>query len=252
MPLTRTTRFQGLSAGGWGTGNYTSSSFTPASNSLLLAVAMAMAYSENGLSSSSLTITDSVGLTWTSRVLAPVIGWPKGGRMWTAPVSSGQPMTVSIGFSGLAVYGASLCVYEYTDYNVSSPTGATGGGVLPSPSDGPFSFNLSANPLASSDVVAGAIVGIASGHAGGIDPGSGWTELFDQGYEGYGWCKMQVQARTGSTSPTVSWADVNAGSGTAGSSSYMALEIREGQSFVFDGDIYVPSWIIKEPSHVVV
>src|SRR3954463_1024322 len=98
--VTRITLTEQSSTSNFGTGAFTTSSFTPANNSLLVVVAAQAALTYSGAEGTDLTITSSAGLTWTSRVATSGVSaqadWSYGARIWTAPVTNGQSMTVSI------------------------------------------------------------------------------------------------------------------------------------------------------------
>lgn len=91
MP-TRSSLAERTSADNFGTGSLVvpaTGTFTPPNNSLLVVKASAISNNNDAFDSTDLTITDSVGLTWTSRVTAPTAGWPKGVRIWTALANDG-------------------------------------------------------------------------------------------------------------------------------------------------------------------
>ena len=146
----------------------TTGSFTPADNSLLVAVATSQAE----VGTIALAISDSVGLTWTSRASSPASGFKMASRIWTAPVTTGVSMTVTIsmteGFGAVAV-----AVVDLTGYDTGTPTGVnlaanTGG------RSGAYSPALSGTSEADSIVIAG---GATDG--GTATKGASWTDIYD-------------------------------------------------------------------------
>lgn len=239
MALTRTNRDNKVTS----TSVLTSNAFTPSNNSLLVVIAQTANQSNTPPDDVNMVITDSLGtLTWTKRISAdatggtifsPIIG------IWTAPIVTGASMTVTITYSGGGgnQNGGCIAIVDYTGYDTASPTGATA--VDPNlPEDGAASITLSAPPLATSEVIAQ--LGHGVGATGNLTatPGAGWTELYDQfNTDNAG---HQVQVRSGSTSTTVAWVDVES-SGTAGGAYdtlAVAVEIREAPSvFAYDTGI---------------
>lgn len=192
---------------------HVSGSFTPPNNSLLVAV-----YSKvgNGTYGSSVSSVSGGGLTWTKRLsVGPM--YSNGGsppdyylisEIWTAPVTTGSSMTVSAS-DGYASGDQSyiLQVVGYTAYDSSSPTGASV--TRENLADtGALSITLSASPANTSEVIAGRARVDHSGYNTSATPGVGWTEIYDVS-RGGGYNDLQTQARSGSTSTTVAWVDVD-------------------------------------------
>src|SRR4051812_47599034 len=123
--LTRTTLTEQSSAGNFGTGAFTTAAFTPANNSLIVVVAAQSATTDSGAEGTDLTITDSAGLTWTSRVatagVAAQADWSYGARIWTASVTTGQSMTVSIDCGAFNIYNYDVAVYQFTGHDTVNP-----------------------------------------------------------------------------------------------------------------------------------
>lgn len=214
MALSRTNLLGEISAGFFGTGDYTSTAFTPVSNSLLVVGA---AYVENNGATtdptSSLTISGG-SLTFTQRqtaVAAPT-AFPSLVKIYTAPVSTGASMTLTIGTGGrpAGVYGVSVVCY--TGYNTGTPIGGTAtgsqNGGFTGPPD-PASITLSAAP-SSGDEVFGFI--FADKATANISPGSTYTEIDDLNTSTWG--SLESEIRTGSTSTTVDWVDLRPGGGS--------------------------------------
>ena len=97
MTLARTNRIGSLSSFSYGTGSYTTGSFTPSNASLLVVICSVMTNAGSTDPSGSLTISDSVGLTWTAQVnVGDASAWSIGMRIWTAPVTTGASMTATV------------------------------------------------------------------------------------------------------------------------------------------------------------
>lgn len=222
MP-TRTSRIASSSAETFGTGAYTSASFTPNNNSLLVAIGFAMEETDTGLEGTSLTITDSAGLTWTSRAATTTSpAWSYGIRIWTAPVTTGTSMTVSLDAGAFNVHQYRLIVVDYTSYDTGTPVGGTVVGS-DADGDGAAAITLSSAPASASEVIAACLTGVFTG-SGSVTPGTGWTEIDDSATAN--WVVYQTQIRTGSTSDSVDWNDVLASGTGFGGSTLAAVEIR--------------------------
>jgi hypothetical protein len=180
---------------------------------------------DDGQRGTDLTITDSAGLTWTSR--AATTGspaWSYGIRVWTAPVTTGVSMTVTVDCGAFTVYAYRIEAYDFTDYDTATPIGGTIVGTDPD-GDGALALTLSAAP-ASSSIVMAHLATILNDADGTATEGSGWTELFD--VSGGSFMVRETETRTGSTSDQVDWVDVLA-TGTAfgtGGATACAVEIR--------------------------
>ncbi len=227
VTLTRGTTTTETSSDGFGTGNYTTSSFTPPSNSLLVVTVGAMGDNSTADIASCLTISDSQGLTWTSRVASSnTNSWAIGARTWTAPVTTGTSMTVTTSCGGTNIYTYKVRVTPYTGYNTSSPTGGTasdGNG----PGDGSFTITLSGSPASTSEVLASIFIDRDNGTAHNVTPGTGWTEISDDSNNSD---VMESQVRTGSTSTSVTWNDVQQQPTPGYKSVGQAVEINAGTS----------------------
>lgn len=231
MALSRTNLFGGISnsLGTFGTGAYTSSSFTPPSSSLLVAFISAI---ENGGATNlltDLTISDTAGLTWAQRVSQGVAtSFSTASAIWTAPVTTGTSMTMSADCGTRDISEYTMSIVGYTGYDLASPIGATGSnsqnGGFSGPPD-PASVTLSGSPAATSEVFAG--VGLDSGSSTGVtvDPGSGWTEIYD--VRNQDWGGGQTQVRSGSTSTSVAWDNLRNGGGGLFNYAAVAVEVKE-------------------------
>jgi hypothetical protein len=95
-----------------GTGNYTSSSFTPTAGRRLIVVAANMIISGSSDPSGSMTVS-SPELTWTKIAgVGSAVSWAQGMCCWiSSPVPAGS-RTVAVGNGGLNVYVWFLSVIE--------------------------------------------------------------------------------------------------------------------------------------------
>ena len=221
-----------------GVSSLTTTTFTPPANSLLV-VSLGLFIDKDV--SSGVTISDTGGgLTYTLQ--SGVIRTDNSGfapsdypimMVWTAPVG-GSPAQQSLtigGFpSGNTIILMDVHVVAYTGYDTGSPIGATGQFINAFNSTGindSASLTLSAAPASDSFVFASIFCG-ANSAAGPVTAGSGWTEIYDWVNSDTGGLGYQSQERTGSTSTSVSWADVdtNDASGGLWGCAGFAMEIK--------------------------
>lgn len=208
MALNRSTRLQQQSAGSFGTGTFTTNSFTPSNNSVL--VVILLIDTNNQSIDTSLTLSGG-GLTWTRRVFAEQ-GFVSC-SIWTAEVVSAASMTLSVDCGSLNIDRYTVCAYDETGYVAGDPVGASGtrsgttGGA-------PWTYSLSAALDAGSETFSGAITTVG---AGSVTVGTGWTGLFttDTG--------MKTQVLHGTVTSTVTYDNVDGGIDDASA----ALEILE-------------------------
>lgn len=227
MALSRTNLVGPISntSGNFGTGAFTTASFTPANNSLLV---VGITFIENGSSSDpapSFTISGG-GWTYTQRVAVTVspTSFPTVALIYTAPVGTGASMTLTVDCGSRSIGEYTVSAVCYTGYNTGSPTGATASGTKSSGFTGPpdpFSITLSAAPATTSEVFA--VVGVDRSTAG-TTPGSGYTELYD--VNNSDWGGGQTEVRTSSTSTTVDWVDLRPGGGSLFNCAAAAVEIK--------------------------
>ena len=194
------------------TGPWTTGSFTPPANSLLVAFGFVMvdeSVSSPGVDAQAdMQITDSAGLTWTK-----VVGhtqpnsWASGLVAWVAQVG-GSPasMTVTMSENGSwTAYSGCLQVLAVTAHDTADSVGHSEGFHRSDTGDGAWNLTMASAPALASMVIAA----LATDHddAGGNDatPGAGWTEIHDESAPS-GNC-LQTQYRTGSTSTGLAWAD---------------------------------------------
>lgn len=224
MALTRTNRINSASADSFGTGAYTSGSFTPNNSSLLVAVGYGIAETDSGMRGTSLTISDSLGtLTWTARAQTTASpGWSYGISIWTAPVTTGASMTASLDCGATNIHAYRLWIDDITGYDTGTPVT---GSIVGSDADGngTAALTLAATPDAADIIYGAAAMGISSGTPS-VTPGSGFTELMDA--LSTGWANWELETITGVTSTNVDWADLNAGAGTNLGGTLAALIIK--------------------------
>ena len=222
--LTRTDLLGQLSTESWGTGAFTSNSFTPPDNSLLVVVGWG---TESGAStdpSGDLTISGG-GLTFTPRFnFGAFANYAMGIRVWTAPVTTGASMTLQIDAGTRDMFMFGLAAFAYTGANASSPIGATGtlsDGTVP---DGAKSLTLNAAPASTSEVIG---VVHHDKESGGTTPGSAFTELYDLFSGNFA---AELEVRGGSTSTTVDWVDVFTGGGGTFKLVAIGFEVKKASS----------------------
>lgn len=152
-----------------GEGVLTSGSFTPDDSSLLVVLFSAWEETQTGS-----TISDSAGLTWTKQVEVLNFGYGKLASVFTAEVTTGVSMTVTIG--GGTDNGAEMIqVVGLTGYDTATPVGLTASeGVINSAQTG--AYTLSMGGTTSSDGIVIGMVNIV-GSVDDIDTGTGWTQL---------------------------------------------------------------------------
>lgn len=220
LTITKTAVNSSVSSTNHGTGSFATSSFTPPDNTILVVGVGAIGADDNDCLPS-VTISDSLGLTWTEISGAEVQYQNSGqGTDWVkfyyTTITTGASMTITVDCGANSIWQYYVNVWAFTNYNSSSPFGAiathqsgTGGA--------PLNLTLNATPNASSYLV-GMAVADSSGTA--TDAGTGWDEDFQSWGSGIG---HVGQSKTGHTSTTVSFNAVVASSdGTAA----VVLEIK--------------------------
>lgn len=210
------------SATAFGTGNYTTGSFTTLDDSLLAIFVEGVDDAGNGGIESLVGISSSPTLTWTKVVFQDGINWGYGGGWYVAPVTTGAPTTITItNGSGRLMHRWRLQPICLTGYDTVTPTGATAETIAGT--DGAQSVTLSGAPAASSYILAARYALMNSGQATASE-GAGWTEVCDASTSDYD--ALQVQYITGSTSTSVPWVDVNTGAGTIDQEILIAIEVK--------------------------
>ena len=228
MALTRT-NLLGQITNSTGTANFTTSAFTPANNSLLVVAGVFVENAALSDPTSAFVISDSLGtLTWTQRITAVVspTSFPTLIKIWTAPITTGASMTVTLSTGGLNRLGYAVSIVCYTGYDTSTPIGTTltstqNGGFGTAPN--PISLTLPQAPLSTSEVFAA--IGIDKSTAN-TTPGSTFTEIHDV-TDTANDTSLETEVRTGSTSTTVDWVDLRPGGGNLFNYAAAILEIRQ-------------------------
>lgn len=237
MALARTDLMQQITgtAGNFGTGTFTTSSFTPPSNSLLV---VGEGYIENGGSTtdpaSALTLSGG-GWTWSSPVSisSSPASFPTSVKIWIAQVSTGASMTLALGNGGTrsaGFYAVSVCAY--TGYDTGTPVGATASGQQNGGFTGPptpESITLSATPSSTSECYAAVAMDKS---VIGATPGSSpttWTEVHDT-LHNTDWGGLESEIRGGVASTSVSWDDLRSGGGALFNFAAVAIEVRVAPS----------------------
>lgn len=206
MALARTDRISEEKSDTSGGFSVASSAFTPSDNSLIVAC---IGWIHND---SLATPTVSGGsLTWTERILSSGgngsgYNWRVG--IWTAPVTTGASMTVTIADATTSITDgkAWFSIFDYTGYNTTTPTGGKIAGDIGE--NGAGTLTLDAAPESGDVTVAIRVFVPAGGSNTTATPGSGWTEIHEvSGTAGYG--NIETQQRISSTSTTVEWTDIN-------------------------------------------
>jgi len=221
-------------------------SFTPQANSIVVIVVHCIGL---GNSVADLVATANSGLTggltWTKRIGvdsgAMGFAYSMCAEIWTAEVG-GSPSAIAPVWSNSVNSSSNLDnarvafqVFSRTGYDTGSPIGATASSATLGTS-GTGAMTLSGAPASSSYDYAAR--GIAQ-EDGTTDitatPGSGWTEVYDvatvTGSEGSA-C-LETQERTGSTSTSVAWTEINANAQAVfGQALGVAIEIKMASSGV--------------------
>ena len=250
--LTRTDFAATSDLNGVGTGQFSTATFTPANNSLQVVAVHASAESNENMQGSDLTLSNSAGLTCTLRLTSPdppASTWGHGFRVWTCPVTTGTSMIFTADAGSYDIHQYVIERFEFTGHDTSSPTGATATATDNcTATDCPVTITLSAAPASSSQVLAFTSVngGCNGGSGCNPAPGSGWTEIHDLVDTSHSWGEYQSQVRTGSTSISVSWADLNSGNRNPDGAVLGALEIRAA-SGGGGGDTVPPTITITAP-----
>lgn len=184
-----------------------SGSFTPPNNSLLVLV---LGISITQSSSTSRSVSGG-GLTWTLQKSSSgnLLGFFGYSDIYTAPITTGASMTVSITGSGTAGQHYAL-VYDicaYTGHNTSTPIGATASGQDLSGGNPSAGMTLSGSPASTSEVLAVALQD-CDGTGAGPYQGTGYTNLFFAGPSNGDAIPVEIEYRDSSTSTAVAFQDM--------------------------------------------
>lgn len=215
------------SSDNFSTDSYTTASFTPPNNCLL--VVIVNCESKPGNVATDLTISGG-SLTWTRQVaiLATTGDFPTASVIFTAPVSTGASMTLTFNdtaglnpSSGKAIY---ICAYNVTGYDTGTPIGATG--TSTALGDGAVSFTMSGAAASTSAVFSATC---AETNGGGLSSpstqaGSGWTLDYSPASD----LSCGFEHIIGLSSSTIPWQTAVIGGGGAYSNSqvFTAIEVK--------------------------
>jgi hypothetical protein len=223
MALARTNRINSASADSFGTGAYTSASFTPTANSLVVVWGYGIEESADAIEGTSFTVLDSIGSTFTSRVATTTSpNWGYGIRCWTSEAgASPAARTVSIDCGATNIHAYRLFIDDITGYDTGTPVA---GAIVGSDADGngAASVTLAATPTADDIIYGAAAIGLSAG-SGAVTSGTGFTELLDA--NSAGWANWHLETVTGVTSTTVDWVDLST-AGTPLGATLAALIIK--------------------------
>jgi len=210
-----------------GIGSFTTGSFTPPNNSLIVVV---IGVGEtNGITDPSpdISITDSSLMTWTSRYTSGNTGngatlWSAGQRVFTTQVLTGTPITLTVDCAARDIASYLVQAFAYTGHDTTTPIGAIITNGM-SGTSGSLTLTLPTAPSSTSEILAFLHGDLYSGN-GSSSPGTGWTELYDINLASYNW--LQSQYINNTTSPTISWVSINNGTGSVAKTSSSAIEIK--------------------------
>jgi hypothetical protein len=168
--------------------------------------------------SADITVTNTgTALTYTQRAVEGTDNsFSRGIGAWTAPVTTGATIQLTIDCAARNVRRCMIHVESYSGHDTGTPIGVTGEDSDVTTGGGAYSFSLSGTSTAGNEVIACVL---ADGWTD-VTPGTGWTELSDVGSSGN--LGMQTQINTSAVS-TASWVDVN---GSATPLTGVALEIK--------------------------
>ena len=215
-----------------GTVLFTTGSFTPADNSILVAHVGVV----NGVGGADVQSGMSLsggGLTWT-RQAGPtggtVAGYTAAQEIWTAPVTTGASMSITYQHAGNVgsdrAWGM-IQVHEITSDSTSPEIGTPNVIVgAHDQGDAAATITLPSSP-SSSSIVSAARYYNSNANDGAATPGTGWTEVYDQTASTNGYGSFQSQYRGSSTDADVTWNNLMVPAETAWKSSTMAIEVRE-------------------------
>ena len=205
MALSATVKFTEVGASA--TWPRSSSSFTPANNSLLVVTVHAISAD----SATDPVVSVSGGsLTWTRQKRA-CTNDPLGMlvEIWTAPVSTGASMTVTVDVSDTYIFSGEstgFSVTEITGYDTGSPVGLTAETATHASHSGVLNLSLGGT-TASSSIVLGGVASDGDNGDGAISGyASGYTGIFT-GANTDGWFRAHASYKAGalSTYDVPSW-----------------------------------------------
>lgn len=209
-----------------GTGAFVTGSFTPPDNSLLVVISLfsneSDADGDTGyvLTGGSLTWTkrDSLNFSFSTNNCYNV-------QLWTAPVTTGASMTLTLTHTGIQSYSGYIFPYAYEGYDTGSPVGGTD---VANATGTTQTLTLSSAPATDSEVIGGIVVIAANGDASDttITAGSGFTLIGSPQVGTNAFAKAQTEFRTGSTSDQVTFGTTSSAGGAFQNRVFGALEIK--------------------------
>jgi hypothetical protein len=210
--------------------NLSTTSFTPSDNVLLVLAVGFLVESAGDFSNDPPLAVAGGSLTWTRRTHTEedLGGYVATHQIWTAPVTTGASMTITVTDDISAATGDGIHgmweVLEVSDYNTGDPVGASASNT--GLGNGAGALTLSGAPASSSLVLASRFYAPDGAESCNATPATGWTEISDLNHTNPGYSELQTQRRTGSTSTGVNWDDLSSGSAAAFVSHAVALEIK--------------------------
>lgn len=231
MALTRHDEGAWDSASSFGTGPFTTGSFTPPNNSLLIVACASMRDSGTNTTLGRPTITDSTSggpLTYNEidfANLTPFFSTQI--TLWYAEVATAQSMTISFDDpNNFTMYAYQACVFAFEGYDTATPVAGDIDSGTTNIADGSHSLTLTATPTANDYSLIFLAID-ADGTVANPTLDTGWTLAFDQGSDTGGGIIVGLH-RTGSTSTTCLVNDVYTGAGSFFKASMMALIVKAG------------------------
>ncbi len=208
----------------FGTGPYTTTAFTPPNNSLLVIFTELLnnASADPGQGETPIDNLGAGALTYTSRANSfQGVAFSHAVTCWTAPVTTGASMTITLNDGAQSVYQYVITVAAVTGYDTGTPTGGKAT-VSTNVADGAETLTLDAAP-ATNDITFAMTCIDDSGSAANPTMGTGsWTNVYD-GVSNLG---SNLNYRTASTSTSVPWTDVYTGAGSFDKGILLALVIK--------------------------
>jgi hypothetical protein len=219
MALSRTNLGSWASGGFHGTGSFTTGSFTPPADSIIVAAVHAVRNGSSAAFRSNLTISGG-SLTWSGEIVGAEHGDWKGAVQYRSAEVGGSPasMSITIDCGAIDVYEYIVEAFAWTGYDTGDPTGATASGGSDS-ATGALSISLSATAASDSEVIASCWA--QDEPVGNITPSGSYTEIYDVAGDEDGNVRLQSQGASGAQT-TASWASVPGQFGR----SAIALEIK--------------------------
>jgi hypothetical protein len=184
---------------------FTTGSFTPANNSLLVPVWLIQ--NDSGSTAPAPSWSNSLALTRTDLISADngATDYSCAAFAHSYEIGTGASMTLSANTPAQVFGNIYVYPFQITGHVVGSALGAIASGVS-GVTNGAFNLTLSGAPATDSVVIEAMIGALVSG-LGLIDQAADFTETFDGGRTD--WNKHNISTRTGSASTAAGWADVS-------------------------------------------